>query len=115
MYFPRRELRAAANAVRSDIMLREQLHIPELSAQLAQKLNDESLSTLMCEVKGITSSRPLTTVSDDPKDHNPITPNHFLLPKDNMLLPPGVFYQKDVYSRKRWQQIQYLADVFWSG
>ena len=79
-----------------------------------QRLTDESLSTFMCEVEEIINSRPLTTSSDDPQDLNPITPNHLLNLKNNCLLPPGVFDQKDVYSRKRWKQIQYLADVFWS-
>lgn len=30
------------------------------------------------------------------------------------MLPPGVFNVKDIYSRKRWRQVQYLADLFWT-
>ncbi|XP_077971894.1 uncharacterized protein LOC144426909 [Styela clava] len=33
--------------------------------------------------------------------------------KQEPVLPPGLFEQKDVYSRKRWKQVQYLADIFW--
>ena len=29
------------------------------------------------------------------------------------LPPPGIFQQEDVYCRKRWRQVQYLANVFW--
>ena len=34
--------------------------------------------------------------------------------KSNMLAPLlGVFVQPDLYSRKRWRHVQYLADQFW--
>ena len=29
------------------------------------------------------------------------------------MVPPGVFRGEDVHSRKRWRQIQYLANIFW--
>ena len=45
-----------------------------LSAILKQQtLSDESIQTLLCEVEYIINSRPLTTVSDDPKDLEPMT------------------------------------------
>ena len=43
-----------------------------------QLLDDEGLSTLMCEVESIVNSRPLTKVSDDSRDLDPLTPNHLL-------------------------------------
>ena len=79
-----------------------------------QILTDESLSTLMCEIESILNSRPLTTVSNDRYDLEPLTPNHLLLLKPNESLPPGVFDKRDSYSRKQWRQVQYLANVFWS-
>ena len=68
----------------------------------------------MCEIESILNSRPLTTVSNDPYDLEPLTPNHLLLLKPNGLLPPGVFDKRDSYSRKQWRQVQYSANVFWS-
>lgn len=70
--------------------------------------------TPMCEVEAIMNNRPLTKVSDGPNDIDVITPNHPLLsePPANML--PGLFNEKDVYSWRRWRQIQYLifANLF---
>lgn len=78
-----------------------------------QALDEEGLQTLMCEVEAIINSRPLTRVSDDPNDLEPLTPNHLLLLKTKPLIPPGVFDQKDTYSRRRWRQVQYMAELFW--
>ena len=36
-----------------------------------QVLDDEGLATLMCEVESIVNGRPLTKVSDDPRDPEP--------------------------------------------
>ena len=78
-----------------------------------QVLDDEGLSTLMCEVECIINGRPLTKVSDDPKDLQALTPNHLLLLRGSPDLPPGVFKKEDVFSIRRWRQVQYLTDVFW--
>ena len=77
-----------------------------------QALDDEALCTLMCTVEGIVNSRPITKLSDDPRDPSPLTPNHLLLLRSGPQLPPGVFVKQDVY-KKRWRQVQYLADLFW--
>ena len=67
----------------------------------------------MCEIESIMSSRPITPVSNDPNDMEPLTPNHLLLLKSEVTLPPGLFKKEDSFSRRRWKQIQYLADIFW--
>ena len=77
-----------------------------------QTLDDESLQTPMCEAESIINSRPLTAVSDDPKDLEPLTPNHLLLLRQEASLPPGVFERNQLYWRRRWLQVQYLANVF---
>ena len=78
-----------------------------------QPLNDEGLLTLLAEVELIINGRPITKVSDDPKDSDALTPNHLLLLRSGASLPPGLFIKGDNYSRRRWRQVQYLADVFW--
>ena len=78
-----------------------------------QVLDDEGLSTFMCEAESIVNSRPLTKVSDDVRDLEPLTPNHLLLFRYSQSFPPGIFAKEDIYSRRRWRQVQYLSDVFW--
>ncbi|KAK0150375.1 hypothetical protein N1851_008532 [Merluccius polli] len=84
-----------------------------LSLTKDQILDDESLHTFICEVEAIMNSRPLTMNSDSPNDLEPLTPNHLLLLKGQPILPPGLFQKSDMYSRRRWKQVQYLADIFW--
>ncbi len=79
-----------------------------------QVLDDEGLYTILCEVEAIINDRPITKASDDPNDLEPLSPNHLLLMKKQPVMPPGVFVKEDCYSRRRWRQIQYMADLFWS-
>jgi len=83
------------------VLLREQL------------VSGEALRTLMAEVEGILNGRPLTPNSDSSVDPEPLTPNHLLLLRSNLNLPPGIFVKNDLYCKRRWKQVQYLADVFW--
>jgi hypothetical protein len=75
--------------------------------------NEEELHTLLCEVEATVNSRPLTKVSYDTEDLDVITPNHLLQLKTPENFPPGKFIEQDQYARRRWRQVQYLADVFW--
>lgn len=53
-------------------------------------------------------------MSNDISDLNVLTPNHLILQRTGESLPPGVFSKKDCYIKRKWKQIQYLADLFWS-
>ncbi len=78
-----------------------------------QVLDDEGLHTLMCEIESTINSRPITRNSDQPCDLEPLTPNHLLQLKRKPNLPPGVFTKTDNYCKRRWRQVQYLANLFW--
>lgn len=78
-----------------------------------QVVSDEVLVTVMAEVESILNSRPLTKLSLDPRDEEPLSPNHLLLLRSNASVPPGVFESSDSYGRKRWCQAQYFANQFW--
>lgn len=78
-----------------------------------QTLDDEALHTIFCEVEAILNDRPITRASDDSNDLEALTPNHILLLKGKPIMPPGLFDRNDLYVRKRWKQIQYMAELFW--
>jgi hypothetical protein len=79
-----------------------------------QALNDESLQTLMCLVESIMNGRPITNISTDPSDLEALTPNHLLIMRPGAIAPPGIFSKNDNdYAKRRWRQIQYLANVYW--
>ena len=77
-------------------------------------LDDEGLNTLFCEVESILNSKPLTNISNDISDLEALTPNHLLLCRSGATFPPGLFDKNDCFIQRKWKQIQYLADVFWS-
>ena len=78
------------------------------------RLNDEGLIALFCEVEGILNGRPITELSNDVNDLKALTPNDLLLLRPGECFPPGTFSKTDNYSKRRWRQIQYLADIFWT-
>ena len=84
--------------------------------QQGHQLNDEGFRTLMAEACNIVNSRPLTTNDlNDPCSLQPLTPNHLLTLKTNVVLPPpGNFQSADIYSRKLWRRVQHLSNEFWS-
>ena len=98
-----RQIRSVRNVL--NVLLHKQGH----------QLNDEGFRTLMAEASNIVNSRPLTTMSiNDPCSLQPLTPNHLLTLKSNVVLPPpGQFQNADVYSRKLWRRVQHLANEFW--
>ena len=77
-----------------------------------QRLTDEILKTLFCEVESILNNRPITKLSSDPGDLTPLTPNHLLVMREGPRGPPGLFSETDMY-RRRWRYIQHLTNQFW--
>jgi len=49
----------------------------------------------------------------DPKDLEPLTPDHLLLLRQEASLPPGVVEGSHLYSRRRRLRVQYVVNVFW--
>ena len=78
-------------------------------------MNDEGLRTLLCEIMAIVNNRPLCVDTlNDVNSCSPLTPNHLLTGKSEVILPPpGNFMKEDLYARKIWKRIQYITDQFW--
>jgi hypothetical protein len=86
-----------------------------LLADYTGRLNKDTFQTFLCEVEAILNSRPITSLSDDIRDCEPLTPNHILTMRSSVTVPPpGIFQRQDVYLKKRWRQVQFLANLFWS-
>ena len=77
-----------------------------------QRLTDDILATLFCEVEGIVNSRPLTKVSDDPSDDAAMTPSDLLIVRSSQPVALGKFCQGDML-RRRWRYTQHLVEMFW--
>ena len=84
--------------------------------QSGGRLDSASLRTFFYEAMAIANGRPLTVNNlGDPCGPEPLTPNHLLTMKSKVILPPpGDFVKEDVYARKRWRRVQYLANEFWA-
>ena len=70
---------------------------------------------MLCEAENIVNSRPLTPENVNDVSCKVLTPANILTMKSRVVLaPPGDFQKEDVYCRKRWRAVQYLANQFWS-
>ena len=63
-------------------------------------------------VERIPNGRTLTANSHDPKDLEQLTPSYLSMQIEIICLRPGVFEKTDIY-RKKWRQVQVLANWFW--
>ena len=86
--------------------------LTSLLSKHEDKMSDEVLETLFCEVEGMVNSRPLTKLSEEIDDMSTISPNQLLLLNEEITDMPGRFVCQDKY-KQRWKYIQYLANQFW--
>jgi hypothetical protein len=81
----------------------------------SQALKHETLLTALAEAEHTLNSRPLTHISADPTDEEPLTPNHFLIgsPSGRPCLAYYGPEADEVCLRRQWRLAQQLADKFW--
>ncbi|XP_076384469.1 uncharacterized protein LOC143263256, partial [Megalopta genalis] len=78
-----------------------------------QRLTFEELYTLLTQIESCLNSRPLSPLSSDPTDLNPLTPEHFLIGTALTTLPsPDLRDIKDT-RLNRYQLIQQMVQHFW--
>ena len=80
----------------------------------SRTLTDEILCTVTCEIEANMNSRPLTNVPSDINDLLPLRPNHFLLGRSSVILPPGVFIGDEKNISKAGRTLQQIAAHFWN-
>jgi hypothetical protein len=78
-----------------------------------QTLTDDILMTAIVQVEKLLNGRPLTYVSVNPADPEPITPNHLLLGHENPYIPYDLFDASDMTTKRKYRTAQYLTDCFW--
>jgi hypothetical protein len=79
------------------------------------RVTSSEIRTQFYETMAIVNSRPLSVENlYDSQAPRPLTPNHLLTMKSEVIIsPPGEFSGADLYSRKRWRKVQFLANEFW--
>ena len=77
-------------------------------------LTDAQLYTLLTDAESIVNSRPLTYLSENSDDLCALTPNHILLGRYRNCHSIADTSELDVFSRKKYKQVQALTSHFWS-
>lgn len=70
-------------------------------------INLEQLGLLLMEITAVINDRPLTTLTEDPEDLEPLTPNMFLRGTKNATFPEEEEITRHTL-QKEWQRIQDL-------
>ncbi|XP_017796995.1 PREDICTED: uncharacterized protein LOC108578221, partial [Habropoda laboriosa] len=77
-------------------------------------LTYEALHSYATEIEAILNSRPLTSLSSDPNDFNPLTPAHFLIGGPLTSIPEHDFRDTNVSQLSTWQHVQKMKQHFWT-
>ncbi|XP_058828458.1 uncharacterized protein LOC131688285 [Topomyia yanbarensis] len=72
----------------------------------------EELSTLLAQVAACMNSRPITPISNDPSDPEPLTPAHFLIGRPLTTAPEINQLERRISSMARWQFVQRASQEF---
>ncbi|GFV56827.1 integrase catalytic domain-containing protein [Trichonephila clavipes] len=80
----------------------------------AAVLNFEDLDTILCQIEACINSRPLYPLSSDPKDHQVLTPGHFLIECPLLDLPDHSLTNQSLSIHSRWSLLRNLKRMFWS-
>ena len=76
-------------------------------------LTYEELYTLLTRIEAILNSRPLTPLSNDPNDLEPLTPGHFLAGESLTAVFEDDITEVSTNRLSRWQRVEQLRQNFW--
>lgn len=77
-------------------------------------LTFESFSTVLTQVEAVLNSRPLSPLSSDPQDPNPLTPSHFLIGRAIASTLDQPLQQISENRLNNYQKLQRLIQSFWT-
>ena len=73
----------------------------------------EQFSTLLCKIEAILNSRPLTPMTEDPRDLDVLTPAHFLTGRSLIAKPERNFLPTNTNRIDKFNQLQQLQQKIW--
>ncbi|KZS05218.1 Uncharacterized protein APZ42_031649 [Daphnia magna] len=79
----------------------------------SRPLTEDLLRGFVIQAESLLNGRPLTYVSMDPRDPEPLTPNHFWLVQSSPNTENDVIEDEKLYSRKHWEAMQVMTTHFW--
>ena len=77
------------------------------------RLTFEELSTVLTRAEACLNSRPLTPLSTDPSDPNPLTPGHFLIGDSLTALPEEEPADVPINRLTRWRRVTLYSQHLW--
>ncbi|XP_075250854.1 uncharacterized protein LOC142343052 [Convolutriloba macropyga] len=77
-------------------------------------LQEDSFSTLICQVEALLNSRPLTSVSSDVRDVESLTSGHFLTGMTTGLPSDTTISSNDRGTGKLWNNVNSIMNEFWT-
>lgn len=86
-------------------------HLTRVIKGVALSLGE--LQTLLCQIEACLNSRPLTPLTNDPNDLQPLTPAHFLIGSPMIFHPEPIIDETNLPHLKRWKLVQGTLQVFW--
>ncbi|XP_058449082.1 uncharacterized protein LOC131429049 [Malaya genurostris] len=77
-------------------------------------MNFEEYTTILSRIEAVLNSRPITPMSTDPTDIQPLTPGHFLVGRPLSDIPePNIIDRKET-TLSRWQRQTQMVQHFWA-
>ena len=80
----------------------------------SRKLQEDSFSTLICQVEALLNSRPLTSVISDIRDVESLTPGHFLTARKKGLPSNNKISSNDRGTGELWNNVNSIMNKFWT-
>ncbi|XP_055623198.1 uncharacterized protein LOC129766644 [Toxorhynchites rutilus septentrionalis] len=74
----------------------------------------EEMLTLLKQIEGCLNSRPISPLSTDARDPNPLTPGHFLVGGPITAIPDKLFCETSSTRLTRYEEVQKNLQLFWN-